>query len=142
MADAKLQAELEQSEAEIVRLRERMSMGLPTVHKDLSLISLIPKWSGSESAVPLEEFLAIVDSAARIGNWDQTDCLEIVALKLADPTKSFHNTCLELHARVKGLKNLRIDAGRSHKKLCARTVTLSHSASTGKMRRGCFWLVL
>ena len=29
MADAKLQAEPEQSKAEIVRLRERMSMGLP-----------------------------------------------------------------------------------------------------------------
>jgi len=98
MADAKLQAELEQSKAEIVRLRERTSMGLPTVHKDLSLISLIPKWSGSESAVPLEEFLASVDSVARIGNWDQRDCLEIAALKLADPAKSFHNTCLELHA--------------------------------------------
>ena len=93
MADAKLQAELEQSKAEIVRLRERMSMGLPTVHKDLSLISLIAKCSGSESAVPLEEFLASVDSAARIGNWDQTDCLEIAALKLVDPVKSFHNTC-------------------------------------------------
>ena len=39
MADAKLQVELEQSKAKIVRLRERMSMGLPTVHKDLSLIS-------------------------------------------------------------------------------------------------------
>jgi hypothetical protein len=43
MADAKLQAELEQSKAEIVRLREHMSMGLPTVHKGLFLISLILK---------------------------------------------------------------------------------------------------
>jgi len=98
MEVAKLQAELEQSKAEIVRLRERMSMCLPTVHKDLSLISLIPKWPGSESAVPLQEFLASVDSAARIGNWDQRDCLEIAALKLADTGKSFHNTCLELQA--------------------------------------------
>jgi hypothetical protein len=90
MADAKLQAELEQSKAQIFRLRERMSVGLPTIHKDLSLIFLIPKWSGSESAVPLEEFLASVDSAAMIGNWDQTDCLGIAALKLVDPAKSFH----------------------------------------------------
>jgi hypothetical protein len=94
MADAKLQAELEQSKAEIVGLRKRMSMGLPTVHKDLSLIALIPKWSGSDSAVPLEEFLASVDSATRIGNWDQTDCLGIAALKLVNPAKSFHNKCL------------------------------------------------
>jgi len=100
MADAKLQAELEQSKAELARLREHMSMGLPTAHKDLSLISLIPKWLGSESAVPLEEFLASVDSEARIGNWDQMDCLEIAALKLVDPAKSFHSTCLELHAEA------------------------------------------
>jgi hypothetical protein len=52
MADAKLHAELEQSKAEIARLRERMSMGLPMVHNDLSLIFCIPKWSESESAVP------------------------------------------------------------------------------------------
>jgi hypothetical protein len=89
MADAKLQAELEQYNSEIARIRECMSIGLPTVHKDLSLISLIPKWSGSESAVPLEQFLASVDSAARIENWDQTDCLEIAALKLVDPRNHF-----------------------------------------------------
>jgi len=89
MADATLQAELEKSKAEIVGLRERMSMGLPTVHKDLSLISLISKWSRSESAVPLEEFLASVDSAARIRNWNQRDCLDIAALKLADPRNHF-----------------------------------------------------
>ena len=75
MADAKLQVELEQSKAKIVRLRERMSMGLPTVHKDLSLNSLIPKWSGSESAVPLEEFLHNVDSVVRIINRDQSEGL-------------------------------------------------------------------
>jgi len=98
MANARLHAELEKSKAETVRLRERMSMGLPTVHKDLSLISLIPKWSGSESTFPLEEFLASVDSAARIGNCDQRDCLEIAVLKLTDSAKSFHNTSLELHA--------------------------------------------
>jgi hypothetical protein len=47
---------------------------------------------------PLKEFLASVDSAARIGNWDQTDCHEIAALKLVDPAKSFHNKCLKIHA--------------------------------------------
>jgi hypothetical protein len=75
-----------------------MPTGLPTVHKDLSLISLVPKWSGLDSVVPLEEFLASGDSAARIGNWDQKDCLEIAALKLVDTANSFHNTCLELQA--------------------------------------------
>ena len=47
MAYEQLQQELEESKLEIQSLRERMSLGTPTVHKDLSLISLIPKWSGS-----------------------------------------------------------------------------------------------
>ena len=75
-----------------------MSKGLPSVQKDLSLFSLLPKWSGLEPAVPLEEFLASVDSAARIGSWDKSDCLEIAALKLLASVKSYYNTCLDLHA--------------------------------------------
>jgi len=66
-----------------------MATGLPAVKKDLSFISLIPKWSGSESAVLLEEFLASVNCADRIGNSDQTNCLEIAALKLIDSRNHF-----------------------------------------------------
>jgi hypothetical protein len=55
MYDARLQAELAESQAEILRLRERMTMGMPTVHKDLSLISLLPRWLGLESAIPRED---------------------------------------------------------------------------------------
>jgi len=61
MQDAGLQAQILVSKAEITRLRERLTIGTPTVHKDLSLISLVPKWSGSESAVPLEEFFENIE---------------------------------------------------------------------------------
>ena len=44
--------EIAQSRAEINRLREQLSSGVHTVHKDLSLISLVPKWSGGENARP------------------------------------------------------------------------------------------
>jgi hypothetical protein len=64
MAYAQIQQELEESKLEIQRLRERMSLGAPTVHKDLSLISLIPKWSGSESANSLEEFISTLEASA------------------------------------------------------------------------------
>jgi hypothetical protein len=37
-----LQAELLEAKAEVNRLRERMSLGVPTVHKDLSLVALVP----------------------------------------------------------------------------------------------------
>jgi hypothetical protein len=57
----RLQAELAEAKAEVQRLRERVYVGTPTVHKDLSLISLIPKWSGAETGIPLEEFLSVIE---------------------------------------------------------------------------------
>jgi len=57
MAHAQLQQVLEEIKLEIERLRERMSLGAPTVHKDFSLISLIPRWSGSDPTNSLEKFI-------------------------------------------------------------------------------------
>jgi hypothetical protein len=65
MAHAQLQRELYESKLEIQRLR--MSLGAPTVHKDLSLLSLIPKWSGAESSNSLEEFISTLEAFAWIG---------------------------------------------------------------------------
>jgi hypothetical protein len=56
MPDSSFQAQLLESKAEITRLKERSSVRATTVHKDLSLISLVPKWSESESAILLEEY--------------------------------------------------------------------------------------
>ena len=97
MTDVRLQAEHAKSKAEIQRLRERMPMGTPTVHKDLYLICLDPKWSGIESAVPLEEFFASIEGSAQIGRWEQADKLWIAVLKLTDSAKMFYNRCPEFH---------------------------------------------
>lgn len=56
MADARLQAELAEAKAEVLRLSESISVATPVVHKDISLVSLVPKWSSAESSVSLEEF--------------------------------------------------------------------------------------
>jgi hypothetical protein len=61
-----LQAELLETKAEVHQLRERMSLGVPTVHRDLSLVALVPKWSGQESTVSLEEFFFCFEGSARI----------------------------------------------------------------------------
>ena len=58
MAEAKLRAHLEESMAEIVTLKHCGSPDVPTVDKDLSLISLVTKRSGAKNFVPLDEFLA------------------------------------------------------------------------------------
>ena len=69
MTEIHLQAELAETKAEIQRLRERVCTGTPTVHKDLSLISSVPKWSGSETA----EFFSSIEDSARVGNWEDAN---------------------------------------------------------------------
>ena len=51
MADARLQAGLAETKTEVLRLRESFSLATPTVHKDLSFVSLEPKWPVSDSSV-------------------------------------------------------------------------------------------
>ena len=82
-----MQAELAETKMELQRLRKSISSGTPTFHKDLSLVTLIPKWSGSDSSVTLEEFLTSVESAARYGRWQDADKREIAVLKLTDSAK-------------------------------------------------------
>jgi len=67
MAYAQLQKEVEESKLEIQILRERMSLGAPTIHKEHSLIALIPKWPGSEPTNRLEKFILTFEAFARIG---------------------------------------------------------------------------
>jgi hypothetical protein len=69
----------------------------PSVTKDLSLVSLVPKWTGNDKAVPLYHFYEAIDSAARIGNWADADCVQIAAIKLTDSARSFYNASPELH---------------------------------------------
>ena len=58
----------------------------------------MPKWSGLESGIPLEECLTTVETSARIGFWDETDKLHIAALRLTNTARQFYNGCLELHS--------------------------------------------
>ena len=98
MTESRLHAELTESKNEIQRLKERLSTAMPTVHKNLSLISLIPKWSGTEAGVPLEEFFSSIEGSAQIGRWEQSDKIGIAILKLTGAAKLFYNGCPELHA--------------------------------------------
>jgi hypothetical protein len=46
----------------------------------------------------VNEFFEIVDSTARVGNWSETDKIQITVLKLTDTAKAFYSGSLELHA--------------------------------------------
>jgi hypothetical protein len=101
MAEARLQAEVLETKAEIQRLRDSIStisVGAPDVHKDLSIVNLLPKWSRSDSSITLEKFLSSIESAAKIGHWSDSDTREIAVLKLTDSAKLFYQGCTELHA--------------------------------------------
>jgi hypothetical protein len=89
MAEARLREELAEARAEILRLRQQAATAMPTVHKDLSLISIVPKWSGSESAAPLEEFLSSIESTAKIGRWEDEDKLRTAIVRLTEPARTF-----------------------------------------------------
>jgi hypothetical protein len=66
-----LQTKLAESKAKIQRLKESLSIGPKTIQKDLSLVTLIQKWLGSEPNVPLEDFLTSIESVSRLGSWGQ-----------------------------------------------------------------------
>ena len=95
--EARLKLELSEAQNEIQRLKDRLATFPTTVNKDFSLISLIPKWSGTESAVSLEQYFSSIEGAARVGHWLQADCLQVAVLKLVDNARTFYNSCPELH---------------------------------------------
>ena len=97
MAEARLNNELAETKAELQRLRESMNRGAPIFHKDLSLVSLVPKWSGTESSIPLDEFFNSIEGSSRVGNWEDADKVQVAVLKLTDTARQFYNGCLELH---------------------------------------------
>jgi hypothetical protein len=101
MAEPRLQDEILGTKAENQPLRESissMSVGWPIVHKDLSLVTLVPKWSGSDASVTLEELLSSIESAAKIGHWSDQDKREIAVLELTNSAQLFYQGCTELHA--------------------------------------------
>jgi len=83
-------------QAEIQNLQAQLQTR-PPVSKDLSLVTLVPKWSGTDKAVPLNDFFEILESTARVGNWPQEDLIRIATMKLTDVARVLYNATLELH---------------------------------------------
>jgi len=88
--EARLKLKLSKAQIESQRLGERLYTTPPTVHKDFSLVSRVSKWSGTESAIALEEILPSSEGSARNEHWWETDCLQIVVLGLVDNVRTFY----------------------------------------------------
>ena len=80
---------------EVQNLQAQLHTRTP-VTKDLSLVVLVPKCSGTDKAVPLHEFFETIESTAKIGNWTQEDMVRIATLKLTDVARAFYNGTLDL----------------------------------------------
>ena len=66
------------------------------VPKDLSLVSLVPIWSGGGTALPINEFFETIEGSAAIGNWTEADQNQVCALKLTDAARAFYSATPEL----------------------------------------------
>ena len=64
--------------------------------KDLSLVSLVPEWSGGDTAPPINEFFEIIEGSATIGNWSEADLKLVCALKLTDTARALYSATPEL----------------------------------------------
>jgi hypothetical protein len=84
-SEVRLKLKLSEVQTEIQCLRDRLATAPRTIHKDFSLVSLIPKWSGMESAISLEEFFSSIEGSAKIGNL------------AVDNVRTFYNSCPKLH---------------------------------------------
>jgi len=87
---------------EIAELKDqiaRLQVRLQTTAKDMSLVTLIPKWSGTSRSGSLNEFLNSVESAANMGNWDDRDKISIATLKLEDTARTFAEAAPEFQKK-------------------------------------------
>jgi hypothetical protein len=95
MAEAVAQ-QMARLQLEVQNLQAQLQTRTP-VTKDLSLVALVPKWSGTDKAIPLHEFFETIESTGKIGNWTQEDMVRIATPKLTGVARVFYNRTLELH---------------------------------------------
>ena len=68
----------------------------PPLLRPCRYMSLVPKWSGGESAPPIQEFFDTIEGSAGIGNWTQADIKQVCALELRDAARAFYSATFEL----------------------------------------------
>jgi hypothetical protein len=95
MAEA-LAQQLSKLQLEVQNLQAQLQ-AKSLVTKDVSVVSLVPKWTGTDKGIPLNEFLEAVERAAWIGNWSDKDKVQVVILRLHENARVSYDGMLELH---------------------------------------------
>ena len=127
---------VENLQAAISNMRAQIRSRIPTAPKDLSLISLIHKWSGTEKSVTVKEFFESVESSAIIGNWSDFDRIRITVPKLTEVAKAFYSSNPELHSTSISLENCKAKFCTNLEMLAVTSITLCNfrQPSNGKRK--------
>jgi hypothetical protein len=64
--------------------------------QDMSLVTIIPKRSGTITPIPLSEFFEGIEGSALLENWSEVDLVKVCSLKLRNSGRSFYSATPEL----------------------------------------------
>ena len=107
MFHERLQTELIEAKKEIERLKECASTTTTqTVHKELSLISVVPKLSCSDDTVTLEGLQESIETSGSTGRWPEGDQRKVAVLKLKGSAKLFIIFVISYTSREQTSKHL------------------------------------
>jgi hypothetical protein len=88
-----------QAVADLQARFQELQARLDTTTKDLSLLTLVPNWAGTEKPGSLHEFLSAVEKMAEMGNWLDKDKVRIATMKLEDAARVFVEAAPEIRGR-------------------------------------------
>jgi hypothetical protein len=94
-----VEQQMERLQEQLQNLQAQLQSRQPTT-KDLSLVSLIPKWGGNEKAAPLQEFFNAIEGSAKVGNWSDADKIQVAVLKITDAARAFITLAKNYRRRV------------------------------------------
>jgi hypothetical protein len=63
--------------------------GRVSCNKDMSVVSLVPNWSGEQKGTPLNVFSEAVERASWLGNWSDQDKVQVAILRLHENARFF-----------------------------------------------------
>jgi hypothetical protein len=89
-----LAQQLSKLQLEVQNLRAQIQTSQAV--RDMSVISLVPSWLGTEKGISLNEFLEAVERTAWLGNWSERDKVQIAILRLRENARVFFDGMLEL----------------------------------------------
>jgi hypothetical protein len=87
--------QLSKLQLEVQNLQAQIQVRAPGI-KDMSVVSLVPKWSGADKGIPSNEFLEAVERAAWLGNLSDQDKVQVANLQHHENARVFFDGRIDL----------------------------------------------